>query len=123
MPRVAIIDDVPEARTLIRVLLHMTPNTVVVAEEADIDDASLARILDSRPDVIVVDRRLPSGDGACLVSRVNALGSGAPKVVLYSIGDPFPSPLVEEPDAYVLMDDDLERLAEATARVTGGAPC
>jgi DNA-binding NarL/FixJ family response regulator len=122
MPRVAIIDDIDEARTLVRVVLGMTPGNVVVAEATDIDDASLTRILSFDPDVIVVDRRLPSGDGASLVTRVSELGRGAPKVVLYSIGDPFPSPLLEQPDAYVLIDDDIEELAVATARVVGAAP-
>jgi len=120
MPRVAIIDDIPEARTLIRVLLRMTAETVVVAEAGDIDDTSLAHVLDSRPDVIVIDRRLPSGDGASVVARIRELAKGAPKVVLYTIGDPFPSPLLEEPDAYVLVDNDITKLAEATALVTGG---
>jgi len=117
--RVAIVDDVPEARTLIRVVLSNRDGTLVVAEAADIDEASLALIVDSHPDVIVLDRRLPSGDGASVVGQLRALGHGAPKVVLYSIGDPSPGPLLEEPDAYVLIEDDINQLAEAAVRVAG----
>jgi two-component system response regulator DevR len=118
--RVAIIDDVREARTLIRVLLSRTSGTVVVAEEADMDEASLARVVASRPDVVVIDRRLPSGDGASVVARLRDLEPGAPKVLVYSIGDPFPAALLDEPDAYVLIDDDITLLAEATARLAAG---
>jgi DNA-binding NarL/FixJ family response regulator len=120
--RVAIVDDVREARTLIRVVVSNQDGALVVAEAADIDEASLACIVDSYPDVIVIDRRLPSGDGASVVGLLRALGHGAPKVVVYSIGDPSPAPLLEVPDAYVLIDDDIKVLAEAIARVAEGTP-
>jgi DNA-binding NarL/FixJ family response regulator len=119
--RVAIVDDVREARTLVRVLLTQTTETLVVAEAADMDEASLAHVLASQPDVIVIDRRLPSGDGATVVSLVRDMEPHAPKVVLYSIGDPSPSPLLEEPDAYVLIDNDITPLAEATVKVIAEA--
>jgi DNA-binding NarL/FixJ family response regulator len=122
LARVAIIDDMPEARTLIRVALNRTEETLVVAEAGDMDEASLARVFASRPDVIVIDRTLPSGDGASLVGRLRLAAPGTAKVVVYSIGDPSPKPVLEEPDEYVLIDHDINELAEATARVTRASP-
>ncbi|MCT2586658.1 response regulator [Actinophytocola gossypii] len=63
--RVALIDDHEVVRRGLRDLLDGEPGIEVVAEAGGVEEA-LVRVGATRPDVVVVDVRLPDGDGVSL---------------------------------------------------------
>jgi DNA-binding NarL/FixJ family response regulator len=83
---VFLLDDHEVVRRGVRELLEAEPDITVVGEAATVDSA-LARIPALRPDVAVLDVRLPDGDG---VSVCRALRSRMPEtacLMLTSFGD------------------------------------
>ncbi len=67
--RVVIVDDHELLRTGTRQILEAAPGFAVVGEAGDIDDA-LEVIDEHRPEVVLVDIRLPSGSGIDLARRI-----------------------------------------------------
>jgi two-component system, NarL family, response regulator DevR len=63
--RVALVDDHEVVRRGLRDLLDGEPGIEVVAEAGGVEEA-LVRVGATRPDVVVVDVRLPDGDGVSL---------------------------------------------------------
>jgi DNA-binding NarL/FixJ family response regulator len=69
--RVLVVDDQPAFRSVLRSVLESEPSYTVVGEAADGTEAvSLALAL--RPDVVVMDLRLPGVDGAEATRRILA---------------------------------------------------
>lgn len=68
--RVVIVDDQPDYRTGLRMLLDCVSDIVVVGEAADGEEA-LDLVNRSRPDVVLLDLRMPRVDGiaACAALR------------------------------------------------------
>ena len=91
-PRLLIVDDDPAFRRLARRLLEGAFD--VVGEAASAAEARSA-VRATRPDVVLLDVRLPDGDGLTLAGEF-AGGAGAPAVVLTS-----------SDDVAALMDDDV----------------
>ncbi|GHH68076.1 DNA-binding response regulator [Streptosporangium violaceochromogenes] len=71
MPRVMIVDDHPVVREGLRGMLEAAPEISVVGEAASGDEA-VARSGDLAPDVILMDLRMPSGDGVSAIFRILA---------------------------------------------------
>jgi PAS domain S-box-containing protein len=69
---VLVVDDEPDARTLIRRLLEDGKATVMTAENAD---RAIEMLREQRPDVLVSDIGMPGEDGYSLIRRVRALGA------------------------------------------------
>jgi CheY-like chemotaxis protein len=83
-PRVLIVEDQSEFRRLARALLEVD-GFVVVGEAADVRGAlALMRVLS--PDVVLVDVRLPDGNGLELARAIRDLPA-PPAVVLTSTAD------------------------------------
>ena len=82
-PRLLIVDDDPAFRRLARRLLSGAFD--VVGEAATATEAR-SSVRAARPDVVLLDVRLPDGDGLSLAGEI-AGGSGAPAVVLTSSDD------------------------------------
>lgn len=81
--RVLIVDDMPQVRQELRVLLDLTGELEVVGEAANASDAvSLAGEL--RPDVVVMDLELTGPDG-CEATRQIKERHLADKVVMWSV--------------------------------------
>ncbi|MFJ8017719.1 response regulator [Streptomyces sp. NPDC096339] len=71
MIRVVLVDDQPLIRTGLRVLIADTPDLEVVGEAGDGAEAvELVRRL--RPDVVIMDIRMPGTDGIEATRRINA---------------------------------------------------
>jgi DNA-binding NarL/FixJ family response regulator len=69
--RLMIVDDHPVVREGLRGMLEADPGITVVGEAASGDEA-VARARELGPDVILMDLRMPNGDGVSATSRILA---------------------------------------------------
>lgn len=94
--RALIVDDDDDMRFLVRVLIEAANEGLVVAAEARNAREAVDRWREHRPDVIVLDNRMPGGSGLDVVAEI----------------------LAEEPDQSIILfsaflDDDTLARAEA----------
>jgi DNA-binding NarL/FixJ family response regulator len=78
---VLIVDDHPVVREGLRGMLAAEPGLTVVAEASSADEA-VAMARQHRPDVVLMDLRMPGGDGVQATSAVLAAVHGTRVVVL-----------------------------------------
>ncbi|MEU4746522.1 response regulator transcription factor, partial [Actinosynnema sp. NPDC023658] len=71
MIRVVLVDDQPLVREGLRALLDRAEDITVVGEAADAD-AGVALVRRERPDVVLMDIRMPGGDGIEATRRIVA---------------------------------------------------
>lgn len=83
--RVLICDDQPLVRAGIRTLLGTQPDIEVVGEAVD-GDAAVAAAGQIRPDVVLMDVRMPGTDGIAATDRI-ARGADAPRVLVLTTYD------------------------------------
>jgi DNA-binding NarL/FixJ family response regulator len=81
-----VIDDHEIVRRGVVDVIDADPLLTVVAEAASVAEA-LRRVPAARPDVALVDLRLPDGDGIELMERIHALVPGVRCIVLTSFDD------------------------------------
>jgi len=118
--RLLIADDHPVVRDGLRGMFAGDPRFDVVGEASDGAHAvDLARAL--RPDVVLMDLRMPRLDGVSAIRRLRELGVAARVLVLTTFDtDSEVLPAVEAgATGYLLKDapiDDLKRAVEASAR-------
>jgi DNA-binding NarL/FixJ family response regulator len=74
--RILLADDHPVVRTGLRGMLAAEPDLDVVGEAGSGAEA-VAQYLALRPDVILMDLRMPDGDGVEAIGRIMADGAGA----------------------------------------------
>ena len=84
--RVFLVDDHEVVRRGVAEVLEDDPGITVVGEAGTVADA-LARVPAVRPDVVVVDMRLPDGTGDALCRDLRARVPGLPCLVLTSYAD------------------------------------
>jgi DNA-binding NarL/FixJ family response regulator len=80
-PRVLVVDDSPYLRSCVRQVLERA-GLVVVGEAADGEQA-LVKAAEERPDVVLMDLRMPKMDGIRATRALHAQQPGTP-VVLWS---------------------------------------
>ncbi len=85
--RVFLIDDHEVVRRGVAEVLEDDPHLVVAGEAASVAEA-LARVPAVRPDVVVMDMRLPDGSGADLCQSLRRRLPGLPCLVLTSYSEP-----------------------------------
>ncbi|HWO70299.1 MAG TPA: response regulator transcription factor [Actinomycetota bacterium] len=83
--RVLIVDDHPAVRASLRSFLEAC-GEIVVAEAGDLRGA-VAAALRERPDVVLMDVRLPDGSGVEAARSIRAAGSDARVLMLTVLGD------------------------------------
>ncbi|MFI6906907.1 response regulator [Nonomuraea sp. NPDC050394] len=85
MIRVLVVDDEELVRSGLRMILEAAGGIAVVGEARDGDEAvtAAARL---RPEVVLMDVRMPGTDGLTAAARILA-GEGAPKVVMLTTFD------------------------------------
>ncbi|MFF3025830.1 response regulator [Microbacterium sp. NPDC057944] len=77
MIRTLLVDDARAVRKSVRTLLDTTTDIRVVGEASNgIDAVSLAREL--RPDVVLMDLRMPGGDGLDAIEAISGIGVAHP---------------------------------------------
>jgi DNA-binding NarL/FixJ family response regulator len=130
--RILLADDHPVVRTGLRGMLAAEPDLDVVGEAGSGAEA-VAQYLALRPDVILMDLRMPDGDGVEAIGRVMAgagagvaaglgTGAGVPRIIVLTTYDTDADILraVEAGAAGYLLKDaptaDLVRAIRAAAR-------
>ena len=119
--RVLVVDDHPVVRQGLRTFLDLQPDLEVVGEAAD-GSACVAEAERLRPDVVLLDLRMPDGDGLSALRGLAAAGNPARVLVITSFTDPGAVvPAIRAGAAgYVYKDVDPSALATAIRAVHAG---
>lgn len=121
MIRVVVADDQPLVRTGLRMILSAEPDIEVVAEAAD-GDAAIAAVLEHRPDVVLMDVRMPGTDGIEATRAVTA-GEDPPRVLVlttFDLDEVVYAALRAGASGFLLKDAPEERLTTAIRVVADG---
>jgi DNA-binding NarL/FixJ family response regulator len=119
--RVALVDDQAIVRAGLARILSPPDGFVVVAECANGREA-IERLPALRPDVILMDVRMPDLDGITATARLRSSAAGSPVLVLTTFGeDEVLWGAIEAGAAgFVLKDSSAEDLIAAVRAVAGG---
>jgi DNA-binding NarL/FixJ family response regulator len=119
--RVCVVDDQTLVRQGIRTLLGLVADLEVVAE-ADGGDAALALIPDVKPDVVLLDLRMPDKDGLEVLRELRRAGALPPTIVLTTFDEDalFLEAIRAGAKGFLLKDVSLERLTGAIRTVAAG---
>jgi DNA-binding NarL/FixJ family response regulator len=119
--RVVLVDDQTLVRRGIKSLLELAGDIDIVAEAGD-GDEGIATILRERPDVVLLDVRMPRKDGLEVLRALQGARALPPTILLTTFDDD--DALLEAVKAgargYLLKDVSLERLTEAIRSVAAG---
>lgn len=118
-----ILEDDENTRSYLEAYLAHQPDFAVVFSCGRLADAMLA-IAEAKPDIALVDIRLPDGSGLDFVRAYRATGDGR-ALMLTVLGDKTTVLLAFECGAsgYLLKDTPVERIAhDIRALVAGGTP-
>jgi DNA-binding NarL/FixJ family response regulator len=119
--RVVLADDQTLVRQGIRSLLELDGGIAIAAEAADGDEA-LAAIRREKPDVALLDVRMPGRTGVEVLRELHAAGELPPAILLTTFDDD--EALLEGVKAgargYLLKDVSLEQLTDAIRAVAAG---
>jgi DNA-binding NarL/FixJ family response regulator len=119
--RVVLADDQTLVRQGIRSLLALVPDFELVAEACDGEEA--VRVVEAvRPDVLLLDVRMPRGDGLFVARTLAARGALPPTLVLTTFDDDEAEreALRAGVRGFLLKDVSLERLVGAVRAVAAG---
>jgi DNA-binding NarL/FixJ family response regulator len=119
--RVVIADDQPLVRTGLRMILSAEPDITVVAEAAD-GRAAIEAVAEHRPDVVLMDVRMPGTDGI-EATRVVTAGDDPPRVLVlttFDLDEIVYDALRAGASAFLLKDAPEERLTAAIRVVAEG---
>ncbi|MEU6412232.1 response regulator transcription factor [Microbispora sp. NPDC046933] len=121
MIRVTVADDQAVVRAGIAAVLDAEPDLSVVGQAAD-GEAAVALAVSLRPDVALMDIRMPGLDGLRATARIGAEAPGTRVVVLTTFGlDEYVfSALRAGASGFLLKDAEPERVADAVRVVASG---
>ncbi len=124
MIRVCLVEDQTIVREGLRALLKLNPDIAVVAEASDGEEA-IGVIEREKPDVVLLDLRMPILDGVGLLRALRERGTQPPSLILTTFDDD--SKLFEAVRAgakgWLLKDVSLERLTSAIRTLAAGGTC
>lgn len=119
--RVVLVDDHEIVRRGLRDLLDGEPGIEVVAEAGGVEEA-LARVSATSPDVVVVDVRLPDGDGVSLCRALRELEPAPHCLVLTAFDDEraLVEAIMAGASGYLLKQVRGQDLVDAVREVAAG---
>ncbi|MHB8995517.1 MAG: response regulator [Armatimonadota bacterium] len=119
--RILIADDHPVVREGLAALIDRRPDMTVVAEASNGEQA-LAEFLEHRPDVALVDLRMPDMDGADAIAAIREKAPGARVIVLttYDDDEDIQRSLRAGAKAYMLKDAPRDELIDCIKAVHAG---
>ncbi|MGW0003693.1 response regulator transcription factor [Nocardia grenadensis] len=121
--RVVIVDDDQLVRMALRLVIDGEPDLTVVAEAAD-GDSALEVVDEQRPDVVLMDVRMPGRDGVDTTRYLRAVPA-APAVLMLTTFDSDElvlGALRAGALGFVLKDTPPARIADAIRTVAAGNP-
>ncbi|HEV2774487.1 MAG TPA: response regulator transcription factor [Solirubrobacteraceae bacterium] len=120
---VLIADDEPLVRAGLRTILEPETDLVVVADAADGRDA-LAKALSQRPDVVLMDVRMPRMDGLEATERIlQTTGEAGPRIIVlttFDLDDYLYGALRVGASGFLLKNAPPEQIVEAIRVVSAG---
>ncbi|GAA1195803.1 response regulator transcription factor [Prauserella alba] len=121
--RIVVVDDDQLVRMALRLVLDGEPDLTVVAEAAD-GDAAITAVEQHRPDVVLMDVRMPGRDGISATDAI--LGRSAPPRVLvlttFDSDDFVLGALRAGALGFVLKDTPPAQIVDAIRTVAAGDP-
>lgn len=122
--RILIVDDHSMVRMGMAGLLAMESDMDVVAEAEDLEQA-VAAFTSHRPDVVLMDVRMPGGGGLEALARIRALDSSARVVILstYDLEEPILAAHAAGACGYLLKSIRFDDLVAAIRLVHDGGNC
>ena len=120
--RVAIADDQDLVRSGVRAILETEPDLVVVGEAADGQEA-VALVARERPDVLLLDVRMPLRDGLSAAAEIVAGHPATAVLVLttFDLDEYVHAALLAGAAGFLLKDMPGEELVDAVRRAGRGA--
>jgi DNA-binding NarL/FixJ family response regulator len=121
--RVVVVDDDQLVRMALRLVIDGEPDLVVVGEAAD-GDSALTVVADLRPDVVLMDVRMPGRDGLSTTRELLARPRPPGVLVLttFDADDLVLDALRAGALGFVLKDTPPARIADAVRTVAAGQP-
>ncbi len=119
--RLLLVDDHQVVRIGLRTLFDNTPGIVVVGE-ADSSEQALTEVNKLKPDVVLLDIRLPTKGGLEVCRQIQDLSSEIRVLILtsYSEDQTVFDAIAAGADGYLLKEVDSERLVNAVRMVAAG---
>ena len=121
MIRIVLVDDQTLVRQGIRSLLQLAGDITIVGEAGDGDEA-LAVIAREKPDVVLLDVRMPQKNGLDVLRELKTTNTVPPIILLTTFDDDEALLAAVRAGAkgYLLKDVSLEQLTEAIRAVAAG---
>jgi RNA polymerase sigma factor (sigma-70 family) len=123
MIRVLVVDDQALVRGGLVALFSAAPGIEIVGEAADGAEA-VALAADARPDVVVMDIRMPVMDGIAATRRILAAsGEHRPRIIVlttFELDEYVYTALAEGASGFLLKDTPPERIVSAVHAVAAG---
>lgn len=119
--RLVIVDDDPLVRAGLGLILGGTPELEVIGEAVDGVDA-LDRVAELRPDIVLMDIRMPRMDGLTATAQILAKPD-APRIIVlttFDSDDMVLKALQAGASGFLLKDTPPERMIEAITKVDAG---
>ena len=119
--RIVLVDDHTLVREGIRTLLGLVEDLELVGEAAS-GQAALQVVADTRPDVLLLDMRMPDGDGLFVVEELARRGQLPATLILTTFDDDAAAIEVVRAGArgFLLKDVTLDRLVSAVRALAAG---
>ncbi|HZJ64941.1 MAG TPA: response regulator transcription factor, partial [Kofleriaceae bacterium] len=119
--RIVLVDDHTLVREGIRTLLGLVEDLELVGEAAS-GQAAVQVVADTRPDVLLLDMRMPDGDGLFVVEQLAQRGELPATLILTTFDDDAAAIEVVRAGArgFLLKDVTLDRLVSAVRALAAG---
>jgi DNA-binding NarL/FixJ family response regulator len=121
--RVLLVDDAPEVRRLISVIISVSDSDWQVVGEAENGAGAIAAARDTRPDLVLLDIAMPVMDGIEALPEIRAAVPKACIVMLTGFADRTLADTARQAGAngYLEKDDLVTNLVPAVERILAAA--